>query len=69
MIHLTANTTILLATHCVDFRKQIDGLVALVQGQLDHDPRDGAMYVFINRGKFPLRSNSAHVTGVIWFKS
>ncbi|NVK30572.1 MAG: IS66 family insertion sequence element accessory protein TnpB [Gammaproteobacteria bacterium] len=33
----------------VDFRKSYRGLAALVQFELERDPADGALYVFINR--------------------
>lgn len=55
MIRLTANTHVLLATQPVDFRKQIDGLVALCQQHLQHNPRSGGLYVFINRAKTMIR--------------
>lgn len=55
MIHLTSESRIHLAVKPQDFRKQIDGLVAIVQQQLEKDPRSGAMYVFINRSKTMLR--------------
>lgn len=55
MIRLTANTRVFLASAPVDFRKQIDGLVALCQRHLQHDPRSGALYVFINRARTMIR--------------
>ena len=33
----------------VDFRKSIDGLAALVEQQLGHNPFSGALYAFTNR--------------------
>jgi transposase len=33
----------------VDFRKQINGLVAIVELELGHNPFDGKLYVFTNR--------------------
>lgn len=51
MLHLTSETKILLATQPVDFRKQIDGLVALCHKTFQRAPRDGALYIFINRSK------------------
>ena len=33
----------------VDFRKQANGLAALVELELGHNPFDGALYVFSNR--------------------
>jgi len=55
MIHLTVKTKIFIATSPVDFRKQIDSLVALCNQHLDQDPRCGALYVFINRAKTMIR--------------
>lgn len=55
MIHLTENTAILIATKPVDFRKQIDGLVSLCTQHFNRNPRDGVLYVFINRAKTMIR--------------
>lgn len=55
MILLTASTPILLATAPVDFRRGIDGLVALCQHGLQQNPRSGTLYVFINRRATMLR--------------
>lgn len=49
MIHLTASTPIQIATEACDFRKGIDGFVALCQYGLQQNPRSGTLYVFINR--------------------
>ena len=35
----------------VDFRKNINGLAAIVQGNFGQDPFDGALFVFCNKGK------------------
>ena len=51
MLHLTAQTKILLAVEPVDFRKQIDGLAAMCRNDFLQQPRDGALYVFINRSR------------------
>jgi len=63
MIHLTSQTRIHLAIKPQDFRKQIDGLIAIVQQKLEKDPRSGAMYVFINRSKTMLRILSYEENG------
>ena len=55
MIHLTAQTPICLATAPVDFRRGIDGLVALCQHQLQQQPRSGTLFVFINRSRTMIR--------------
>lgn len=49
MLYLTAQTKILLSTQHVDFRRQIDGLIALCEQQFKQDPRSGYLFVFINR--------------------
>jgi transposase len=55
MIALTAETTILLATKPADFRKGIDGFVALCRDQLKQNTRSGTWFVFINRNKTMMR--------------
>lgn len=55
MLHLTEATAILLALEPVDFRRQIDGLVALVEHVLSKDTRSGQLFVFINRGRTMIR--------------
>ncbi len=49
MIQVTPHMRILVAVEPADFRCGIDGLAALCQHQLHHDPRSGTLYVFINR--------------------
>ena len=46
MILAGAEIQVLVATRPVDFRKQADGLAALVQQALAADPFCGAVYVF-----------------------
>ena len=55
MIYLTAQTQIEVAVKPADFRKQIDGLVALIKQHLERNPRSGALYVFINRARTMIR--------------
>lgn len=56
MIHLTADTHILLATQPADFRQGIDGLAALCRSRLLGEPRSGVLFVFINRSKTMIRT-------------
>lgn len=42
-------TDIYLYREPVDFRKQSNGLAALVEGELGHNPFSGRLYVFTNR--------------------
>lgn len=63
MIQLTARTPILLALKPADFRKGIDGLVALCRHQLGQHPRSGNVFVFINRGRTMIRALTYDGTG------
>lgn len=49
MLSLPGRLAIFACTTPVDFRKQHDGLVALVRERLDSDPFDGSIFVFFNR--------------------
>lgn len=46
---LPARTRVFVCTSPVDFRKQHDGLVAIVRGELESDPLDGSLFAFFNR--------------------
>lgn len=63
MIHLTAQTKILLATQPADFRAGIDGLGAVCRGRLACEPRCGTLFVFINRSKTMVRTLAYDGTG------
>ena len=56
MIHLTADTHILLATEPADFRKGIDGLAYICKDRLSSNPRSGTLFVFINRSRTMVRT-------------
>jgi transposase len=49
MIQITPQMRILVAVEPVDFRKGIDGLVALCRQALASDPLGGALFVFCSR--------------------
>jgi len=51
MIFLTHQTPILLGVEPADFRKGIDGFVAVCENTLALQPRDGTVFVFINRAR------------------
>ncbi len=55
MIHLTAQTQILVAIKPADFRCGIDGFVALCRHQLKQETRSGTLFVFTNRRRTMLR--------------
>jgi transposase len=39
----------------LDFRKQMDGLIQIVAGEMGKKPNDGSVYVFRNRSKDKLK--------------
>lgn len=49
MIQIVPQLKILLARQPVDFRKGIDGLVAVCRQQLNQDPFSGCLFLFRNR--------------------
>ena len=63
MIHLTSTTSILLATAPADFRKGLDGFIALCRHQLQHNPQQSAYFVFVNRSRTMVRVLAYDGTG------
>ncbi len=55
MIRITPQMRILLAVEPVDFRKGIDGLVALCRQKLRNEPLEGALFVFSSRRRKALK--------------
>jgi transposase len=55
MIQLTPHMRVLVATHPVDFRKGIDGLVRICYDHLNADPFSGTIFVFRNRSRTGLK--------------
>ncbi len=55
MITITPQMRILLAAEPVDFRKGIDGLVAVCRQVLAAEPFDGALFVFRSRSRRALK--------------
>ena len=51
MLQLTPQSTILVATAHVDFRKGIDGLAAICRNLIQVDPLSGTLFLFYNRCK------------------
>jgi transposase len=49
MLQITPQMKVLVAVNAVDFRNGIDGLAALCQRMLAHDPFTGTVFVFRNR--------------------
>lgn len=55
MIQLVPHLKIFVACDPVDFRKGIDGLVAVCRQQFDRDPFSGAVFVFRNRSRTSIK--------------
>lgn len=55
MIRVTPSTPVLIAIEPVDFRRQMDGLVAHCRQVLSANPMSGTFFVFINRSRTMIR--------------
>jgi len=55
MIQLTPQSSILVATQPVDFRKGIDGLAAICRQVFKYDPFSGTVFVFRNRRRTAIK--------------
>ena len=55
MLQLSADTAILIATQPQDFRKGIDGFIAVCRGPLQQNPRADIRFIFINRNRTMVR--------------
>lgn len=51
MLGLPPSVRIYFATELTDMRNGIDGLRAIVEGALHHDPYEGHLFVFIGKSK------------------
>ena len=55
MIASGYSTSVYLITGYTDMRKAINGLSLIVSEQLGHDPFDGSLFVFCNKGRDKLK--------------
>jgi len=55
MINVLQTSTVYLITGFTDMRKAINGLSLIVSEQLNHDPFDGSLFVFCNKGRNKLK--------------
>ncbi|MCP4011132.1 MAG: IS66 family insertion sequence element accessory protein TnpB, partial [Proteobacteria bacterium] len=51
MIRPSDDSVIYLYRHAVDMRKSINGLVAIVEGEMEMDPFSSALFVFCNTNR------------------
>lgn len=49
MLSVSSQVAVFAYTKPVDFRKQHDGLFAIVRSELKENPLDGSLYIFLNR--------------------
>ena len=68
MILLTHETRILLGIAPADFRRGIDGFVALCKNELAQEPRNGCVFVFRNKARTMIRALCYDGTGY-WLMS
>jgi transposase len=53
----------------IDMRRQIDGLAALVEGNMKQSALSGSLFVFINKGRDKLKILTWERNGfVVWYK-
>jgi transposase len=64
MLAFPGGIRIYVAVQPVDMRKQYDGLWAAAQEQLNEDPKNGAVFCFINKGRTRLKLLYWDGTGV-----
>jgi len=65
-----ALTQIYLYRDAVDFRKSFRGLAAIVEQELGHNPFEGALYAFTNRGRDKIKLLLWEDNGfVLYYKS
>jgi transposase len=55
VLQLTPQSVIFVATINVDFRKGIDGLIAVCKQKLSVDPFNGALFLFYNKSKTSIK--------------
>ena len=69
MLPITVSVRIYLAKEPVDMRKSFDGLVALTESVLQHDPTSGHCFLFVNRRRDRLKLLHWDGSGFcIWYK-
>jgi transposase len=55
MIRVTPSSPVMIAVEPVDFRRQMDGLIAHCRQVLSSNPMSGTLFVFINRARTMIR--------------
>jgi transposase len=69
MIALPTNTDIFLYSHPTDMRKSFCGLAGIVRNELQREPADGSLFLFINRSGDKLKALYWDRDGLaLWYK-
>ena len=69
MIRPGDGSVIYLYRHTVDMRKSINGLVAIVEGEMDMDPFSSALFVFCNTNRTIIKLVGWDGNGfILWMK-
>jgi transposase len=69
MIALPTNTEIFLYSHPTDMRKSFCGLAGIIRNELGKEPREGSLFLFINRNKDKLKALYWDRDGLaVWYK-
>ncbi|WP_342271632.1 IS66 family insertion sequence element accessory protein TnpB [Candidatus Tisiphia endosymbiont of Parasteatoda lunata] len=55
MLQLTPASVIFVATIAIDFRKGIDGLIAVCRQKLSSDPLNGSLFLFYNKNRTAIK--------------
>jgi transposase len=68
MIHRIANRfSVYLCYEKVDFRKNINGLAAIVQGSFHRDPFEGSLFVFCSKSKNAIKVLQRDTDGFVLY--
>jgi transposase len=69
MLNLTSHLRIYLHVQPVDMRKSFDGLFGIVKNEFGKDPRQGGLFLFLNRSRNRIKLMYWDVDGIaIWMK-
>ncbi|MEY4551498.1 MAG: hypothetical protein RL685_7693 [Pseudomonadota bacterium] len=66
---IPAGTKVYFAVAPTDLRKSFDGLSALASGQLQKDPSEGGLFVFLNKRGDQVRVLSGTATAAAFWRS
>ena len=69
MIAISPNTRMLFFNQPTDMRKSFDGLAGLVRNELQDDPTDGTLFLFVNKKRDRIKMLDWDRDGLaLWYK-